>query len=176
MKDKWRVRLGVLIFIIGMGLTIMAAAPTESNYVTVTASQTIDSVFYGNGWEQVAALIFAATDSAAVCFEITGLATMGPRDRLYVGLGNDSANQVSATDFDPVSNLDTFLIQKENNLSGFEGIVPFHIRYIHAVVASVTDTLFLNAAVGEKGVGQVAVTDVVFSAQVWNDTLGSRTE
>lgn len=149
-------------------LSTFAAAPVFQTYVSVTPDTVVvDSQWTGN-WDPIDSLIIARTDSGGFLIEVSGWATLGPLDVLYLGLGNDSANRVSAataaTTGQTHTNLDTAMF----NATGYRNQparIPILLRHYFEGTGAVTDTIYVNAAI--KGSGQaVRIEDLVVSARV----------
>lgn len=165
-KLKKLVFLGLLVVAVGL----MAAAPSHFGYYNKVRSKTINGPI-GGAWTTVDSLITVVDDSGFVLITVTGVARLDPGERLYLGIGNDSANCVDSATCAGVgvanSNIDTVLFQAPQN-TGNPVMMPFsHIFAIDTVNASTTDTVYLNAAKAGTGVAEnVQLTDVVMSAVV----------
>ncbi len=163
-------KLGLFIGVLVIGAVIMAAAPSHFGYFNNVGSKTVNGPF-GGAWTTVDSLITVVDDSGFVMVTVTGVAKLDPGERLYLGLGNDSANCVDSATCAGVgvanSNIDTVLFQSPQN-TGNPVMMPFtHTFAIDTVVASTTDTIYLNAAkAGTAVVENVQLTDVVMSAIV----------
>ena len=163
---------GALLGIAVMAVTAFGAAPLIRNFGSATGDVTIDNEWDSQtaGWDVVDSLIVVASDSARTIMTISGFAVVGASQRLYLGIGNDSANRVdsatSATTGSTNSNLDTALVQTTFGIGTGQFRVPFSFTYISETDGANTDTFYFNAAVGSASRGALALEDVVVTASV----------
>ena len=146
-----------------MATMVMGAARYEMVFKSV-GEVTIDSQIGGN-WEPVDSLVAVFDSASNATITVSGVALMDAWDKLYFGLGNDSANRVdsatSATTGQTNANLDTVLITGDPSSHG-QLRVPFSVTYIASFTA-VTDTIYLNMAIGGSGGPEkVQLEDVFF--------------
>lgn len=157
----------VIPLLIG-AMLIMAAAPAPHNYFRNTGETTVTKsgiwVNGSSGGQVLDSIVPVASDSANVLITISGIAVLSANDRLYIGLGHDSANRVSATDLGTMNDLDTFLVQAPSYIRN-QGRFPFSFQYGKANNGALTDTLYVNAWLNQAG-GYIAIEDMVVTAQV----------
>lgn len=159
--------VGILLIVAGSLMFLVAAAPLTRNFYSATGDVSLTTDYVHDGtWKCLDSMIVVASDSAATIISISGVAVMDPIDQLWIGLGNDSANQITATNTAPNSNLDTFKVTRDYTGKN-QARVPFCFRYVNKTNGANTDTFFWNAAVGGTGdVEGVSLEDVVVSASV----------
>ncbi len=140
------------------GIVICQSVDTNSSGVTV-----VDSQYTGN-WDVVDSFVIVYDTVGRYVFTVTGVAKLTSRDILYVGLGNDSANRVSAataaTTGQTHTNLDTMIfggfIDQSNPI-----YLPFTYIYTCSISTAATDTIYLNMATGQSG-KPITLYDVLF--------------
>jgi hypothetical protein len=161
--------LSVTLALVAVALFCIAAAPTFSHYSSALNSVTINNQYTG-AWDTVGSVITVHTDTCYEYFTVTGTAVMGPNDKLYVAIGNDSCNRVSATDLSPHNNLDTIGI-----LGPFRGQIgetrhSFCYQYRWTSTSTqtdITDTFYVNAACGGSSASEaVALENVLVAVAV----------
>ena len=151
-EQTFVVRLMAVIVGLFMVMIVIsyAAAPASRNFSHSTASFTVDAQQTG-GWDIVDSIVIVCSDSANTLIWITGTAIMDPGDKLYFGLGNDSADMTSATSLTAYSNLkkDSLIYPK-----GARGTIhiPWSFRYANSTNGANTDTFYFNAACGGSAV------------------------
>ncbi|MEW6110621.1 MAG: hypothetical protein AB1664_00700 [Thermodesulfobacteriota bacterium] len=160
--------LTVMVLALVLPLTSFAAAPVFQTYVSITPDTiVVDSQWTGN-WEPVDSLVIARTDSGGFLITVTGMVQLDPYDVLYIGLGNDSANRVSAataaTTGQTNTNLDTavFFGPGYRNRPAWSAFV---LQYYYEGNGALTDTVYVNAACAGSG-QPVRIEDLVVSAAV----------
>lgn len=141
----------------------------EFDFVVV-GDVAVDSQYTGN-WEPMESLVVALADSGYVILEVSGIAYLGPYDKLFIGLGSDSANKVDsatgATTGQTHTNLDTNMIAPPVGGRGAL-YMPFHFVWIDSTLGATgaaTDTFYFNAATGQSG-HPVSLYDVVFTSTI----------
>ncbi len=148
---------------------IYGADPTQITYIITVGDVTIDSQFT-ESWKNIDSLIVAPDDSASTMFTITGVVALDPGDLLYIGFGNDSANLTSASSAILNNNLDSMLVKYPRSAKPGKIWMGFSHQYVLETVASLTDTVYINAAcIGSTQSEQVELYDVVISAFIGND-------
>ena len=167
---KYKIYTVLIIAIFAITVTIVfGAAPTSKNYYhALGAAKTIDNAYDGSsGYDVVDSIVIAVSDSANCIVTVTGIAQMSPGDKLYLGLGNDSADMVSETSLIPNNNLiiDTITYPK-----GPQGSInlPFVFRYLYYNPPSaVTDTIYFNAGCGgTSNVEEVYLRNLLITVSV----------
>jgi hypothetical protein len=158
----------VVLAICALAALCFAAAPALSRYASSQNSVTIDAQHTG-AWDTVASVIMVHTDTCYGLMLVTGIAVMDPVDKLYLGLGNDSANRTSATNLAPNNNLDTCTIGPFKGLRG-KSRIPFSWQYRWTstnTTTDITDTVYVNAACGgSSGIEAVELEDVMISIDI----------
>ena len=157
-----------MVLLLVLAVIMIAAAPVNRNYYVDVGEVTIDSQYSGN-WEPVDSLVVVTSDSGTILVTISGTAVLDPWDKLYIGLGNDSANRVdsatSATTGQVNPNLDTVLMRPDDRQIG-KAYVPFSVT-IPVDNDGATDTLYLNMATGGSSSSEkVYIEDLFFIAAV----------
>ena len=164
-KVVWGVFVGALLFMALLFAISYAAAPLSRNFSHTTATFTVDAQQTG-GWDIVDSLIIVCSDSAATIITVSGTAILDPGDKLYLGMGNDSANMTSAANLTAYSNLIKDSIIYPKNARGSIQM-PFTFRYVNTTNGANTDTLYFNAACGGSTVWEyVYLRKVYITAMV----------
>ncbi len=143
------------------GIVICQPVDTNSSGVTVVDSQATDN------WDVVDSFVIVYDTVGRYVFTVTGVAKLTSRDILYVALGNDSANRVSAataaTTGQVFPNLDTMVfggfIDQSNPI-----FLPFTYIYTCSISTAATDTIYINMATGQSG-KPITLYDVLFKRE-----------
>lgn len=154
--------VAVVLCVVASGL-LFAAAPSSKNAFSNTGDKTVDNQYTGS-WDVLDSLIVIRSDSGATIITVTGIAVLDPGERLYLGLGHDSANRTSETNLAPNSDLDTTQMAQPYGIKG-RARVPFSFSYGISGNGALTDTIYLNAACGSSA-GPVEVEDVCVTGRV----------
>ncbi|HET6455527.1 MAG TPA: hypothetical protein VFI02_14070 [Armatimonadota bacterium] len=144
-------RMMVVLVMMAVFMMLIAAASAVRVQFESDDTFTVDSQ-YSAEMQELSDLIIVVPDSAIVVLAVSGVALLDPGDKLYIGLGNDSANQVSASDLSVNSNLDTAQVAFLHPSNRGRQRVSFYYEYVHTVVGSgTTDTFFFNVGSGGQG-------------------------
>jgi len=115
-------------------------------YVEVTAD-------YDTGFQLLETIIPVLSDSGVVVVELSGVATMSQGERLFLGIGSNSAATTAAEQ-------DTFNIAMPRGFVG-EMQVPFNFAWSYSNDGALTDSIFVCGAVGGSTVSErVTINDV----------------
>lgn len=160
--------LTALVLALAVPMISFADAPVFQTYVSVAPDTVVvDSQWTGN-WKPVDSLYVSRTDSGGFLITVTGMVQLDPYDVLYIGLGNDSANRVSAalaaTTGQTNTNLDTAVFFGPGYRAR-PAWSAFVLQYYFEGNGAVTDTIYVNAACGGRN-QPIRIEDLVVSAAV----------
>ena len=158
-------KLFALMVILLVPLAVWAADPTHEQYCHDIGSVTVDSVFDGT-WQTVhTAAYTVASGAATVMYTIEGVAIMDPGDKLWLGIGNDSASLIA------LRNLDSMVF---NHFLWNKGRVhiPFSFSTLQDTAAHSLDTIYWTASCGGTGrLDAVNLTNVFTTITVMDTVL-----
>lgn len=137
----------VALCVIAAG-ALFAAVPLNKVPFKNTGDKTVDNQHTGT-WDVLDSVVVIRSDSGSAVVTVSGIAVLAPGERLYLGLGNDSANQVSYTNTAPNSNLDTCIVEVPMGARGVWRI-PFSFSFGISGNGALTDTIYWNAACGSS--------------------------
>ena len=120
------------------------------NVIKDVGNKTVDSQWTGN-WDPVDSFVIVKDTAGTCIYEVSGIALLYSRDKLYINLGNDSANRVSAATAATTgqtfeNGVDTTIV------GGFTDLaspiwMPFNCIRVDSAAAC-TDTFYINMATG----------------------------
>jgi hypothetical protein len=143
------------------GIVICQPVDTGTTDCTV-----VDSQYTGN-WDCLDSFVVVYDTVGRYVFTVTGVAKLGAYDKLYIALGNDSANRVdsatSATTGQTHPNLDTMIFGGFINLP-YDIYLPFTYIYTCSISTAATDTIYINAATGTAN-KPITLYDVLFKRE-----------
>ena len=153
-----------VILLVGLALLctvgLYAAAPDAHNEVHKLADQVIDSQ-YTASWEYIDSVIVIKTDTCYTLYTISGVAVLGPGDKLYVGLSDGGGDYTKAA-------ADTIIVAGDISQRGTIRI-PFSLTYQDSLVSQsdLNDTIYVTAAVGGSAASEkVTIENMFFEAKV----------
>jgi hypothetical protein len=145
--------LVAVLAIVFAGASSIAAVVDHGpkNVVKDIGNKTVDSQYTGN-WDPIDSFVIVKDTAGTCIYEVSGDVKLYAYDVLYINLGNDSANRVSAataatTGQTNENAVDTFIV------GGFIDIpapiwLPFRAIVLDSAAAC-TDTFYINMATGQ---------------------------
>jgi len=149
MKTRIALALAVGLALLG-AISIMGAAPVFNNKTVHHDTITIDSEYTDARWEVIDEVDIAFTDSAYAVVTVSGVATLDPGDRLYLGFGRCNADaEIDSTWFMDTCMVDTFIVELPVDIRWHKR-VPFSFQYIDSILSQTDSTRYIKV-VGAVG-------------------------